>query len=120
MENVCKKIPTAQKEVDLNSKIDLTAKFKNEQTIFKTIKDLNFNQFNKALDKLTLTQYMGTIFEQNNYARGEKDVMIRFVSLLMSNVIESGQLLIDVALKKQDEILGTIEFKKDIPPLKFG
>ena len=60
---------------------------------------------------------MGTIFEQNNYARGEKDVMIRFVSLLMSNVIESGQVLIDVALKIQDNILGTIEFKKNIPPL---
>lgn len=44
---MCKKIPTAQKEVDFNSKIDLTAKFKNEQTIFKTIKNLNFNQFNK-------------------------------------------------------------------------
>jgi len=114
-----KKIPTAQKEVDFNSKIDLTAKFKNEQTIFKTIKNLNFNQFNKALDKLTLTQYMGTIFEQNNYARGEKDVMIRFVSLLMSNVIESGQVPIDVALKIQDDILGTIEFKKNIPPFEI-
>lgn len=47
---MCKKIPTAQKEVDFNSKIDLTAAFKNEQTIFKTIKNLNFNQFNKAVN----------------------------------------------------------------------
>ncbi|KJU75014.1 AraC family transcriptional regulator [Pediococcus damnosus LMG 28219] len=32
-----KKIPTAQKKVSFNSKIDLTAKFKNEQIIFKTL-----------------------------------------------------------------------------------
>ena len=44
------RVSTAQKEVDFNSKIDLTAKFKNEQTIFKTIKNLNFNQFNKAVN----------------------------------------------------------------------
>ncbi|KJU75023.1 hypothetical protein AH70_03060 [Pediococcus damnosus LMG 28219] len=85
----------------------------------QAFKNLEFDQFSNSLNALTLTQYMGTIFEKNNYQRGEKDVMIRFVSLLMNSIIESGQVLIDVALKVQDDILGTIEFKKDIPPFEI-
>lgn len=71
--------------------------------------------FNEELNTATLTNQMGINFEMNNYVRGEKDILIRFVVLLINAVIKSGQVTVDSALKVQKDILEKIEFKRDPP-----
>ena len=111
-----KKVPTAIQRVSFPTNNEIGTYYVNEQLIFGAIKDFDFNRFNDALNTITLTKHMGETFETNNYVRGEKDVLIRFVALLIDTVIKSGQVKVEDALRVQDDILGTIEFKKDQPP----
>ena len=111
-----KKVPTDIQRVSFPTNNEIGTYYVNEQLIFGAIKDFDFNRFNDALNTLTLTKHMGETFETNNYVRGEKDVLIRFVALLIDTVIKSGQVKVEDALRVQDDILGTIEFKKDQPP----
>ncbi|MDN6029110.1 MAG: AraC family transcriptional regulator [Lactobacillus sp.] len=90
--------------------------YHNELAVLQAMQYLDAQAFDDALNQPTLTTYMGDIFEQNGYVRGEKDLMIRFVSLLIHHVIESKQVPLDAALKLQDDLIGTLEFKKTSPP----
>lgn len=111
-----KKVPTDIQRVSFPTNNEIGTYYVNEQLIFGAIKDFDFNRFNDALNTLTLTKYMGETFETNNYVRGEKAVLIRFFALLIDTVIKSGQVKVEDALRVQDDILRTIEFKKDQPP----
>lgn len=111
-----KKVPVALQSVSFPTNNEIGTYYANEQLILRAIKDFDFNRFNEALNTPTLTKHMGETFETNNYVRGEKDILIRFVALLIDTVIKSGQVKVEDALKVQDDILGTIEFKKDQPP----
>lgn len=111
-----KKVPNSPQRVKFSNNNEMKANFENEQLLFRAIKNFDFNRFNDSLNTSTLTNRMGTTFEKNKYLRGEKDVLIRFVTLLVDSVIKSGQVTLAVAIKLQDDILGTIEFKKDPPP----
>lgn len=111
-----KKIPTSPQRVKFANNDKIRTNYENEQLILRAITDFDFTRFNDALNTPTLTKHMGVTFETNNYVRGEKDILIRFIALLIDAVIKSGQVTVEVALKVQDDILGTIEFKKDLPP----
>lgn len=90
--------------------------YDNELAVFSAMRSLDAEGFDNALNQPTLTTYMGAIFEQNGYLRGEKDLMIRFIGLLIHHVIESKQVPLDATLKLQDDLIGTLEFKKTSPP----
>ncbi|KRL05723.1 hypothetical protein [Liquorilactobacillus oeni] len=114
-----KKIPAQAKRIKFANKSELKQLYKNEQEIFKIINDDNLPFFQQKLAQPTLTEYMGSLFEKQHFERGQKDIVIRFVSLLINAVISNQEVAVTVALKIQDDILGTIEFKKEIPPFKL-
>lgn len=83
------------------------------------MQELDRTKFLDALKRENFSSYMGNFFEKQQYNRGKKDLMIRFISLLVDSAINSGKIAIDTALKIQDNLLGTVEFKRYSPPFEL-
>jgi AraC-like DNA-binding protein len=114
-----KTIPTIKKKVNFAKSESLEIMLENENILFKSIHSLDYQSFQQALTNTMITDYMGEIFEKNGFLRGKKDVMIRFICLMVNQAINTKQAKTADIFKLEDDILGKIEFKKDPPPISL-
>ncbi|MHA5181207.1 helix-turn-helix domain-containing protein [Oenococcus oeni] len=101
-----------EKSINISSK----EMFINEEEVINDLKDINEIALEKALGKITHTSYIGSFFEKNNFIRGEKDVLIGYVSRLNQAAIQTG-MPIKEAFIIQDKLMEKIELEARINTL---